>query len=67
MAVTRTDAYVNGTERQRKDRENPLIFYDCQVEHWQHLSTTNAIERTFGTLRRRARFYVVTVINSNCS
>jgi len=30
-----------------------LAFYDFPAEHWVHLRTTNPIESTFGTIRRR--------------
>jgi Transposase, Mutator family len=30
-----------------------LAFYDFPAEHWKHLRTTNPIESTFVTVRRR--------------
>jgi putative transposase len=36
-----------------KDREALLAFYDFPAEHWKHLRTTNPIESTFATVRRR--------------
>jgi transposase-like protein len=67
MTVTRTDAYANGTETQKNDRESPQFFYDLPAEHWQYLRTTNAVEPVFGTARRRKRLCVGTVVNSICS
>jgi transposase-like protein len=32
-----------------------LAFYDYPAEHWIHLRTTNPIESTFATVRRRQR------------
>jgi transposase-like protein len=32
-----------------------LAFYDFPAEHWIHLRTTNAIESTFATVRRRTK------------
>ncbi len=32
-----------------------LAFYDYPAEHWIHLRTTNPIESTFATVRRRRR------------
>jgi transposase-like protein len=67
MTVTRTDAYADGTETQKKDRESPLLFYDFPAGHWQHLKTTHAIEPGFGVVRRRERLCVGKVVNSICS
>ncbi len=36
-----------------KDKEALLASYDFPAEHWVHLRTTNPIESTFGTIRRR--------------
>jgi transposase-like protein len=36
-----------------KDRDALLAFYDFPVEHWKHLRTTNVIENSFATVRRR--------------
>jgi hypothetical protein len=36
-----------------KDREFLLAFYNFPEEHWIHLRTTNPIESTFATVRRR--------------
>jgi putative transposase len=36
-----------------KDRDALLAFYDFPAEHWKHLRTTNPIESTFATVRRR--------------
>jgi transposase-like protein len=63
MTVTRTDAYANGTETQKKDPEIQLLFYDFPAGHWQYLRTTHAIELAFGTVRRRERLCVGIVIN----
>ena len=38
-----------------KDRETLLTFYDFPAEHWRSIRTTNPIESTFGTIRRRTR------------
>lgn len=37
------------------DAEELLPFYDYPAEHWVHLRTTNPIEPTFATVRRRAK------------
>jgi transposase-like protein len=36
-----------------QDRDTLLAFYDFPAEHWKHLRTTNPIESTFATVRRR--------------
>jgi transposase-like protein len=36
-----------------RDRDALLAFYDFPAEHWQHLRTTNPIERAFATVRHR--------------
>jgi transposase-like protein len=36
-----------------KDREELLAFYDFPALHWIPLRTTNPIESTFATVRRR--------------
>jgi transposase-like protein len=36
-----------------KDRDALLAFYDFPAEHWDHLRTTNPIERVFATVRHR--------------
>ncbi len=67
MAPTRTDAeaafdgfiecygvkYDKAVECLSKDREPLLAFYDFPAEHWKHLRTSNPIESTFATVRRR--------------
>ena len=42
-------------ERLKKDRAEPLAFYDFPAEHWAHLRTTNPIESMFATVRLRHR------------
>jgi putative transposase len=37
------------------DLEELLAYYDYPAEHWIHLRTTNPIESTFGTVRRRTK------------
>jgi len=32
-----------------------LAFFDYPAEHWIHLRTTNPIESTFATVRRRTK------------
>ena len=39
----------------RKDRDRLLTFYDFPAENWYHIRTTNPIESTFATIRRRHR------------
>jgi transposase-like protein len=36
-----------------KDRDVLLTFYDFPAEHGKHVRTTNPLERTFATVRRR--------------
>ena len=36
-----------------KDRDVLLAFYDFPAEHWKHIRTTNPIESTFATVRRK--------------
>jgi hypothetical protein len=36
-----------------KDRPALLAFYDFPTEHWKHVRTSNPIESTFATVRRR--------------
>ena len=36
-----------------KDREALLAFHAVPAEHWKHVRTTNPIESTFATVRRR--------------
>jgi len=38
-----------------EDLEELLYFYDCPVEMWKKLRTTNVIERSFREIRRRIR------------
>lgn len=59
MAATRADAYAafdrfvtvhaakypKTTETLKKDRESLLAFYDFPAEHWQHLRTTDEIDK----------------------
>jgi transposase-like protein len=37
------------------DVDTLLAFYDFPAQHWIHLRTTNPIESTFATVRRRTR------------
>jgi hypothetical protein len=37
------------------DEDELLAFYDYPAEHWIHLRTTNPIESTFATVRRRTK------------
>jgi putative transposase len=45
--------YSRAVECLGKDRDALLAFYDFPAEHWDHLRTTNRIERVFATLRHR--------------
>src|SRR5947209_2033623 len=45
--------YPKATECLVKDRGVLLSFYDFPAEHWMHIRTTNPIESTFATVRRR--------------
>jgi putative transposase len=45
--------YPKATECLTKDRDVLLTFYDFPAEQWLHIRTTNAIESTFSTVRRR--------------
>jgi putative transposase len=61
MAATRADAYAafdrfvsiyaakypKATETLKKDRESLLAFYNFPAEHWQHLRTTDEIDKLF--------------------
>ncbi len=38
-----------------KDRDALLTFYDYPAEHWKHIRTSNPIESTFATVRRRIK------------
>lgn len=38
-----------------KDRDVLLTFYDYPAEHWKHIRTSNPIESTFATVRRRTK------------
>lgn len=67
MAPTRADAeqafdrflvtyelkYPKAVHCLAKDRPALLAFYDFPAEHWMHLRTSNPVESTFGTIRRR--------------
>jgi transposase-like protein len=37
------------------DAQQLLCFFDYPAEHWQHLKTSNPIESTFSSVRRRTR------------
>ena len=54
-----------------KDRDALLAFYDFPAEHWKHLRTTNPMESTFATPRRRdprvERLENGSFLNSSCS
>ena len=47
--------YPKACECLQKDEEVLFTFYDFPAEHWVHLRTTNPIESTFATVRRRTR------------
>jgi putative transposase len=47
--------YPKAVECLTKDRASLLVFYDFPAEHWLHIRTTNPIESTFATLRRRTK------------
>ena len=44
---------VNVLDTLPKDRDGLLTFYDFPAEHWDHLRTSNPIERVFATVRHR--------------
>ena len=39
----------------KKDQQALLTFYYFPAEYWKHIRTTNPIERTFKTVRHRAK------------
>jgi putative transposase len=45
--------YAKAADCLSQDRDALLAFYDFPAEHWKHLRTTNPIESTFATVRRR--------------
>ncbi|MCP1850215.1 MULTISPECIES: IS256 family transposase [unclassified Bradyrhizobium] len=45
--------YGRAVECLTKDSDELLTFYDFPAEHWDHLRTTNPIERVFATVRHR--------------
>lgn len=45
--------YPKAVASLRRDQAQLLTFYDCPVEHWRHLRTTNVIESPFSTVRLR--------------
>jgi transposase-like protein len=48
------DAASAGPQVARHDHRAELLgFYDLPAEHWQHLRTSNPIERTLATVRLR--------------
>ena len=47
--------WPKATQCLKKDKEHLFTFYDFPAEHWAHLRTTNPIESTFATVRRRTR------------
>ena len=47
--------YPKACECLEIDREVLFTFYDFSSEHWAHIRTTNPIESTFATVRRRTR------------
>ena len=38
-----------------KDRERLLTFYDFPAKHWINIRTSNVIESSFGTIRKRTQ------------
>ncbi len=48
-------AYEKAVTCLRKDQEELLTFYQFPPEHWVHLRTSNPIESTFATVRKRTR------------
>src|SRR5579875_3611372 len=47
--------WPKAADRISEDPDQVLRFFDFPAEHWVHLSTTNAIESTFATVRLRTR------------
>lgn len=47
------DKHPKAVECLRKDMEQLLTFYDFPAAHWRSIRSTNAIESTFATVRRR--------------
>lgn len=47
------DKYPHAVECLRKDIDHLLTFYDFPAAHWCSIRSTNAIESTFSTVRRR--------------
>lgn len=47
------DKYPRAVECLRKDINRLLTFYDFPAAHWRSIRSTNAIESTFATVRRR--------------
>ena len=45
--------YDKAVERLVKDRERLLTFYNFPAKHWNHIRTSNPIESTFATVRKR--------------
>jgi putative transposase len=45
--------YPKAAECLAQDREALLAFYNFPAEHWGHIRTTNPVESTFATVRRR--------------
>jgi transposase-like protein len=51
--ATYAGKYPKAAECLAQDREALLAFYDFPAEHWGHIRTTNPVESTFATVRRR--------------
>jgi hypothetical protein len=47
--------WPKATAKITEDVEELLAFYDYPAEHWIHLRTSNPIESTFATVRRRTK------------
>ncbi|VTZ26401.1 transposase [Methylocella tundrae] len=45
--------YARAVECLTKDRAQMLTFFDFPTDHWDHLRTSNPIERVFATIRHR--------------
>ena len=50
----------------QNDLEELLAFFECPLNHWKRVRTTNAIERLFVEVRRRIRTMCAFTTRSSC-
>ena len=45
----------SAVEKQARDRDELLCFYDFPCEHWKHIHAANLVESVFSTAENRTR------------